>query len=194
MRENKEQEIEKKDTDKIIAQTFKELLIKNSIEKITVKEICEKSGIIRPTFYNHFADKYEVLEYIINEELLEPIKPLMFNNMFPAAYTLLLTNIGNDIDFYKRAVLIEGQNSFFTISIKLASAVLLETIEKLHPVHNLRYSWLSREMLAEYYASTMCYVAINWIKRDFAVSPDELSEIFDYVSSHSIIDIFNDIV
>ena len=53
---------------------------------------------------------------------------------------------------------------------------------------------MSREMLAEYYANTMCYIAINWIKRDFAVSPDELSEIFDYISSHSIIDIFNDIV
>ena len=188
------QEKEKRDTEKIIADTFKELLLKNSMEKITVKEICEKAGIIRPTFYNHFADKYEVREYIIRTDILEPIKPLLFNNMMTAAYTLLLTNIGNDIEFYKRAVLIEGQNSFSNISISLVTELLVETIEKLHPVHHFRYSWMSREMLAEYYANTMCYIAINWIKRDFMVSPDELSEIFDYISSHSIIDIFNDIV
>lgn len=188
------QEKEKKDTEKIIADTFKELLLKNSMEKITVKEICEKADIIRPTFYNHFADKYEVLEYIIRTDILEPIKPLLFNNMMTAAYTLLLTNIGNDIEFYKRAVMIEGQNSFSNISISLVTELLVETIEKLHPVHHFRYSWMSREMLAEYYANTMCYIAINWIKRDFMVSPDELSEIFDYISSHSIIDIFNDIV
>lgn len=188
------QEKEKRDTEKIIADTFKELLLKNSMEKITVKEICEKAGIIRPTFYNHFADKYEVLEYIIRTDILEPIKPLLFNNMMTAAYTLLLTNIGNDIEFYKKAVLIEGQNSFSNISISLVTELLVETIEKLHPVHHFRYSWMSREMLAEYYANTMCYIAINWIKRDFMVSPDELSEIFDYISSHSIIDIFNDIV
>ena len=188
------QEKEKKDTEKIIADTFKELLLKNSMEKITVKEICEKAGVIRPTFYNHFADKYEVLEYIIRTDILEPIKPLLFNNMMTAAYTLLLTNIGNDIEFYKRAVMIEGQNSFSNISISLVTELLVETIEKLHPVHHFRYSWMSREMLAEYYANTMCYIAINWIKRDFTVSPDELSEIFDYISSHSIIDIFNDIV
>ncbi|MBQ8914044.1 MAG: TetR family transcriptional regulator, partial [Lachnospiraceae bacterium] len=163
------QEKEKKDTEKIIADTFKELLLKNSMEKITVKEICEKAEIIRPTFYNHFADKYEVLEYIIRTDILEPIKPLLFNNMMTAAYTLLLTNIGNDIEFYKRAVMIEGQNSFSKISISLVTELLVETIEKLHPVHHFRYSWMSREMLAEYYANTMCYIAINWIKRDFTV-------------------------
>ena len=184
----------KKDTKQVIADTFKELLLKNSMEKITVKEICENAGVIRPTFYNHFADKYDVIEYIVNHDLLDPIRPLLSNNMIPAAYTLLLSNIGNDIEFYKRAVKIEGQNSFSNISISLVTELLVETIEKLHPVHHFRYSWMSREMLAEYYANTMCYIAINWIKRDFAVSPDELSEIFDYISSHSIIDIFNDIV
>ncbi|MBR1817041.1 MAG: TetR/AcrR family transcriptional regulator C-terminal domain-containing protein [Lachnospiraceae bacterium] len=185
---------EKKDTKQIIAENFKELLCKSPIEKITVKEITEKSGVIRPTFYNHFSDKYEVLEYIIRTELLEPIRPLLYNNMIPAAYTLLLSNIKNDMDFYKRAVVIEGQNSFSNIVVNAVAELLLATIEKLHPVHHFRYSWMSREMLAEYYANTICYIAVNWIKRDFAISPDELAEIFEYINHHSFIDIFNDIV
>ena len=185
---------DRKDTKQIIADTFKELMCKSPIEKITVKEISERAGVIRPTFYNNFRDKYEVLEYIIRTELLEPIKPLLFNNMIPAASMLLLSNLQNDLEFYKRAINIEGQNSFMDIATGEVTKLLLETLEHLHPKHNFRYSWLSREMLAEYYAHSMCYVAINWMKRDFAVSPEELTEIYSYITKHSIIDIFDDIV
>ena len=36
-------------------------------EKITIKQICDKTGVIRGTFYNHFIDKYEALEYLKNK-------------------------------------------------------------------------------------------------------------------------------
>ena len=37
-----------------------ELLAENSLEKITVMDICEKSMIHRATFYKHFEDKYQL--------------------------------------------------------------------------------------------------------------------------------------
>ena len=63
--------------DTLLAESLKELTIKQPIEKITIKEITDKAGVIRPTFYNHFQDKYELLEWIIRTELLEPVKPLI---------------------------------------------------------------------------------------------------------------------
>ena len=65
--------------DTLLAESLKELTIKQPIEKITIKEITDKAGVIRPTFYNHFQDKYELLEWIIRTELLEPVKPLIQN-------------------------------------------------------------------------------------------------------------------
>ena len=50
--------------DTLLAESFKELTLKQPIEKITIKEITDKAGVIRPTFYNHFQDKYELLEWI----------------------------------------------------------------------------------------------------------------------------------
>ena len=54
--------------DTLLAESLKELTIKQPIEKITIKEITDKAGVIRPTFYNHFQDKYELLEWIIRTE------------------------------------------------------------------------------------------------------------------------------
>ena len=61
--------------DRLLAENFKELACQRPIEKITIKEITDRAGVIRPTFYNHFQDKYELLEWIIMEEVLTPIKP-----------------------------------------------------------------------------------------------------------------------
>ena len=33
--------------------------------------ITDKSKVIRPTFYHHFKDKYEVLEYIVDEDIMK---------------------------------------------------------------------------------------------------------------------------
>ena len=61
--------------DTLLAESFKELAMQRSIEKITIKEITDKAGVIRPTFYNHFQDKYELLEWIITNDLCGPSSP-----------------------------------------------------------------------------------------------------------------------
>lgn len=47
-----------------IAFAFKELLLEKSIDKITINDITEKCGINRQTFYYHFHDIYELIEWI----------------------------------------------------------------------------------------------------------------------------------
>ena len=48
--------------DLVLAESLIELSAKKPIDKITIKEITDKAGVIRPTFYNHFQDKYELIE------------------------------------------------------------------------------------------------------------------------------------
>ena len=180
----------KRDTKRVIAESFKELLKKNPIEKITVANITGLSGVIRPTFYNHFSDKYEVLEYIIRNDLLLPIKPLLANEMIVEGVTLLMSNIKNDIEFYSNAVRIEGQNSFESISRQEVTKLLLEIIDERNEEPNhYKFKWLTREIVAEYYAQSLTYMAISWIKRDYIVTPKELSEIYDFLSHNNVIDV-----
>ena len=55
----------KRDVKAQIAASFKELVLEMPVEKMTIKDITDRAGVIRVTFYNHFQDKYEVLEYIV---------------------------------------------------------------------------------------------------------------------------------
>ncbi|WP_158591829.1 TetR family transcriptional regulator [Oceanobacillus halophilus] len=47
-----------------ILQAFLELLGTKEFESIFVKEIVRKAGISRSTFYIHFQDKYELMNYL----------------------------------------------------------------------------------------------------------------------------------
>ena len=55
-------EVKKELTKDLLALSFKELIMKMPFEKITVKMITDGADVIRPTFYKHFQDKYEIIE------------------------------------------------------------------------------------------------------------------------------------
>lgn len=172
--------------DTLLAESFKELATQRSIEKITIKEITDKAGVIRPTFYNHFQDKYELLEWIITSDLLWPIQPLVENRMIREALMLLFTNIEKEKDFYRQAVKLEGQNSFESIAEDSVKGLLLEVIEKSPNAHLRKFAWLTPERIATYYARDMCYVVISWIKSGFGISAKELMEIYEYIMRRSM--------
>ena len=50
------------------------LLEEKSIDKITVKDICERCEINRNTFYYYFSDIYEVLDALIEYETEQSLK------------------------------------------------------------------------------------------------------------------------
>ena len=47
-----------------IFSAFLELRSKKALERITVKELTEKAGISKQTFYLHFKDIYDLADYL----------------------------------------------------------------------------------------------------------------------------------
>lgn len=60
-------------TKKRIAKAFKKQLSQKSFDKISVVDIMQEAWIRRQTFYNHFLDKYELLDWIFETELQEQV-------------------------------------------------------------------------------------------------------------------------
>ena len=57
----------------ILAETLKEMLNVKSFEKITVTDILRESHVSRATFYKYFCDKEQLLEYILRQDIINPI-------------------------------------------------------------------------------------------------------------------------
>ncbi len=173
--------------------SFKQLVLRMPIEKITIKDITDQAGVIRPTFYNHFQDKYELLECIIRTDILEPMMPLLQNGMVNAALTLIFTNILKEKEFYLKASRLEGQNSFEEITESCIQQLLEEYINqvttgKADSGSPLVRRFLTSENIAEYYATSMTFVVMRFLKTDQSVTPSEMADIYEFLITHSMDD------
>ena len=61
-------------TKKALAQSLKELMGKQSFAKISVADICEGCGMSRKSFYYHFKDKYDLVNWIFDMEFIRSIQ------------------------------------------------------------------------------------------------------------------------
>lgn len=186
-------EVEKQLTD-----SFKELVLTTPVDKITIKEITDKAGVIRTTFYNHFQDKYEVIERIIWQELINPAKPLLENDMIEETFVLIFKNVEREKPFYQRLSRMEGQNSFEQIVKQCIKKLLLEFMQlRMSPAGaknlKLRYRWMSIDMIAEYYARSMSFVVMTWLQSGIEITPEEVARVYGDILTRSLDDILSDL-
>ncbi len=181
----------KEDTRILIADSFKKLMVEHSFDKITIKMITDKANLIRPSFYNHFADKYEMLEWICYKDIFEGATLLIDNKMYNETILFVLTRIENHTEFYKKAVKIEGQNSFESIIYKF----LLKMFEELFSVldmENMNFEGiLTASEIANYYCRGLTYFLITWLKKGVQVPAHELAEKYYLLLSNSLEDIIS---
>lgn len=176
-----------------LAASLKELASKHPMEKITIKDITDLAGVIRPTFYNHFQDKYELLEWIMNTELLEPVIPLFENGLVTEAMVLLFANIEKDRAFYSHVVRMEGPVNFHEIAQRNVQTVLLEVMSRKMSGKTPKYKWLTPEVVATYYAQSMCFVMEAWVRAGMPYTPQEMAEAYHYMVTRSMEDVIREL-
>lgn len=78
------------DTKSVIADTFLQLLRRGSADKITVKQLIQECHISRQTFYYHFQDILDVMEWSIQTETERLLEQSLRAENLRAAMRLLI--------------------------------------------------------------------------------------------------------
>ena len=63
-------------TKKLLVEAFQEVSREKRMSQITVKDITERATVNRATFYAHFTDKYDILDYTLSETILKDLMTL----------------------------------------------------------------------------------------------------------------------
>ena len=61
-------------TKRALAQAMKELMAAHPFSKISVGDICEACGMNRKSFYYHFRDKQDLVNWIFESEFVETLQ------------------------------------------------------------------------------------------------------------------------
>lgn len=101
---------------------MKRLMRQKPFEKISVSDICSDCGINRKSFYYHFRDKYDLVNWIFYVGFMTELDVSHYENGWELLEEACKYFYRERV-FYRAALQIEGQNSFKDYLIETAEPV-----------------------------------------------------------------------
>lgn len=178
-------------TKKMIAMSLKELCKTNSLNKITIRDIVEYCDINRSTFYYHFIDKQDVINYVYHIEVTMPLRKLCYLDS-DAWGTLTLYSLQlmyQSKDFYSQAFKITGQNdiqSFILSEVLENWRILAEAI--ITSLNIAKGDSRRQELfyITEYLAQGAFAMMKAWVLSGMTESPERIASLMDLAAAMGI--------
>ena len=154
-------------TKKALTDAMKQLMKEKAFEKISVTDICECCGMNRKSFYYHFKDKYDLVNWIYYTEFIM----MAGLRQFSSAWDLLEAVADlfyRSQDFYRRALEIEGQNSFRDYFSESTAPVFRLFASRIVPEEDA-------EAVIGYMADAFLIIMYRWLRQNCPGGPEEFT-------------------
>ncbi len=152
-------------TKEALAKGFKELLKERAFEKISVKNIAEQCGMNRNSFYYHFQDKYKLMNWIFNTEVVDQkINSNDSSKFLINTYKNLCKGLYQDREFYLACFKYEGQNSLYEALDKLYFELWKEKLRDRYKSLRIELDEEELNMMAKINTRAVVSSLKNWIK------------------------------
>ena len=154
-------------TKKALTDAMKQLMKEKAFEKISVTDICECCGMNRKSFYYHFKDKYDLVNWIYYTEFIM----MAGLRQFSSAWDLLEAVADlfyQSQDFYRRALEIEGQNSFRDYFCESTAPVFRLFANRIVPEEDT-------EVVIGYMADAFLIIMYRWLRQNCPGGPEEFT-------------------
>ncbi len=97
-------------TKKELARAMRELMEEQPFEKITISQVCDKGHLNRKSFYYHFRDKYDLINWIFDMDFIAITQENTADSW--KSMELFCSYLYENRTFYRKVLKIDGQNSF----------------------------------------------------------------------------------
>ncbi|MDO5033328.1 MAG: TetR/AcrR family transcriptional regulator C-terminal domain-containing protein [Eubacteriales bacterium] len=158
------------ETKVLIAQALKELMPELPFDKISVTRICQEAQVHRKTFYYHFQDKYDLVNWIYDTEVAE-LKQLDQNSRDPeevlAFFKAICHYLYNNRAFYHKALQIEGQNSFLDHFYSLTRPLVRERLALLMGTSKID------DFTTDFFTDAIVAALENWLLQKHPMTADD---------------------
>lgn len=159
-------------TKKAIALALKDVMKTKPLSKITVNDIAEECSINRQTFYYHFQDIQDLVEWICLTEADEAIEDnknyATWQEGFSAVFSTLQKEKSFVMNVYRSASRESIQNYLYSLVYPLLYAVATEESEGLSVRDD------DREFVAHFYKYAFVGIVLDWIAHDMEEEPENI--------------------
>jgi probable dihydroxyacetone kinase regulator len=161
-------------TKKALAASLKSLMEVAPLSRISVKDIVEDCGVNRQTFYYHFRDKYELVNWIYRTEAVEGIADARDYAHWTEGIARIFSYLVDNRAFYVNALKAPGQDSFAGYLFEATHDLIMGVVNEVSG--GLDVPMDERLFIADFYDFAFVGMAARWIRAGMGESPREITE------------------
>lgn len=161
-----------------IINAFIKILKDKPFDKITINDITAECGISRMTFYYHFEDIYDMVDYAIKEKLERAISGDFSYETWQQDCTAVLEAILKEKSFFAKIFSVIDLRRIELYLSDFARKYVFEIIDEQSRRYGIVLNKDSREMVCGLYSYSVIGVLLNWISTGMKEEPAVLSARF----------------
>lgn len=159
-----------------IAASFKKLLSKKTLSSITVNDIVEDCGVNRGTFYYHFHDVYDLMEWIFlqnTNEIFDYANNRTWQESVTKVFSSLIENKNYIINAYHSIDRELLEKFLQKVTTSVIFDKMQQTLNEMPRHKDIEKD--SIEFVASIYGYAISGLILDWIKNDMPVErPGEI--------------------
>ena len=159
-------------TKEIIAKTFTELLDEKPMSKITVKDIVERCGVNRNTFYYHFKDIYDLVEWSCLEDATQALQGKKTYETWQEGLQQIFEAVLENKPFIMNVYNYIDRAQVEVYLTPLVDNLLMGVIEE--ESANISVRDEDKQFIARIYGYVFIGIMLDWIKDDMKEDPVHL--------------------
>ena len=171
-------------TKRALEQSLKNLLNVKPLSKITISDIANDCGINRMTFYYHFRDIYDLIEWCCIEDAKKVLdsknKVDNWQQNFLRIFQFVAENKSFVLNVYHSLSRDQIEYFLYQITYKL----ILDVVEEKSKEYNVKDE--HKEFIANFYKFAFVGIIIEWVRDYMKRSPEKIVKEVDCLISGTI--------
>lgn len=154
----------------LFAKAIKSLIKKQPLDKITVTDIVSTAGKTRQTFYRHFQDKYDLVNWYFEKLVLKSFEEMNQGGTLQEALNLKFAFIEQEHAFFKEAFKSNDYNNLIHYDFCCIYDFYKEYIHK-----NIGKTLSSDiDFLLKMYCRGSVDMTVEWVLNDMPISKEDI--------------------
>lgn len=168
-------------TKRALEESLKRMLLKKPVNKITISDITEDCGINRMTFYYHFKDIYDLIEWVCVEDAAKALDGKKTYDTWQQGFLQIFQAVLDNKPFIQNVYNSVSREQVETYLYTLTHNLLMGVIEE--KAEGIEIRDTDKNFIADFYKFAFIGLLLDWIKNGMRKDPqqivDQLSILID---------------
>ena len=161
-------------TKRALEASLKKLLLQKPLNKITINDITEDCGVNRMTFYYHFKDIYDLVDWIMVEDAAKALEGRQSFENWTDAFLDILHQVQDNKVLVMNVYRSVSREQLEQYLYKLLDHMLRDFVDRSAQGFTVQDS--DKQFIIDFYKYGFVGLALEWIRRDMKADPAIMAE------------------